>query len=190
MKLILASNNEHKVVEIKSILPAVFRIITLAQAGITDELPETSSTIPGNAMQKARTVYELTGTNCLADDTGLLVPEIGGLPGVDSAFYAGLPRNDHRNMEKLLLALDKSNDRSAYFLCVMALIYNGQEFTFEGRLNGRISRSLAGSNGFGYDPVFIPEHSTKSLAEFTPKEKNSFSHRAIALQKLISFLKT
>ena len=187
--LILATNNSHKVNEIRDLLPPGFDPLTLSQAGISEDLPETTGTIPGNALQKARRVYELTSKACIADDTGLIVPGLDDQPGVDSAFYAGLPRSDARNVAKLLQELKGKASRKAYFLCVIAFVSNGNEYLFEGRLDGTIAEVPEGSNGFGYDPVFIPDGSDKTLASLWPDEKNRISHRAKAVDKLISFLK-
>lgn len=186
--LILATNNSHKVNEIRQILPPGFDPVTLSQAGIDEELPETSGTIPGNASQKARRVYELTSKTCIADDTGLIVPSLDGQPGVDSAYYAGLPRSDERNVSKLLNELQGKPSRDAYFLCVIALVLGREEYFFEGRLNGTIALTPSGNNGFGYDPVFIPAGSDVTLASLSPTEKNKISHRGRALGKLVDFL--
>ncbi len=185
--LVIASNNQHKVSEIRSLLPAGYILKSLTDVNVHDELPETTGTIPGNALQKARKVYELTGKSCIADDSGLIVPALDGRPGVDSAFFAGMPRSDRRNIEKLLSELDGKN-RSAYFICVIALVMEGQEFVFQGELHGAIATAPAGSNGFGYDPVFIPEGDIRTLAEYSPEEKNKISHRAKAIAKLIHHL--
>lgn len=188
-ELILATTNTGKVDEIRTMLPQGFSLLSLKDAGISFDLPETTGTIPGNALQKAQTVYRHTGRNCIADDTGLIVPSLNGAPGVDSAFYAGLPRSDERNMEKLLHELtDRS--REASFLCVIALIFEGEKYLFEGELHGKIGLRPEGANGFGYDPVFIPQNEVRTLAEMNKTEKNQISHRGIAIRKLISFLES
>lgn len=186
--LVLATSNANKMKEIRSIVPDCFNLISLSDAGVFSELPETTGTIPGNAAQKAEEVFRLTGKNSMADDTGLIVPALNGLPGVDSAFFAGLPRSDDRNMQKLLSMLEMEKDRSAYFLCVIALVMDGKTSLFEGRLDGTIALSPSGSNGFGYDPVFIPEGESCTLAMLEPSEKNRISHRKRALQNLTAAL--
>jgi XTP/dITP diphosphohydrolase len=153
-----------------------------------DELPETTGTIPGNALQKARFTFEVTGKNCLADDSGLLVESLDNQPGVDSAFYAGLPRNDQRNIEKLLINLQDKTNRKARFITVLALILDGKEFLFEGEVVGEITHSPSGNLGFGYDPVFVPKGYQHTFAELDPDLKNKISHRANALQKMVDFL--
>jgi XTP/dITP diphosphohydrolase len=186
--LVLATSNANKMKEIRSIVPDCFNLISLSDAGVFSELPETTGTIPGNAAQKAEEVFRLTGKNSMADDTGLIVPALNGMPGVDSAFFAGLPRSDDRNMQKLLSMLEMEKDRSAYFLCVIALVMDGKTSLFEGRLDGTIALSPSGSNGFGYDPVFIPEGESRTLAMLEPSEKNRISHRKRALQNLTAAL--
>lgn len=188
-ELVLATANANKVAEIRAILPPGFVLYSLTESGVHSELPETTGTIAGNALQKALKVYELTGKSCLADDSGLIVPALGGKPGVDSAFFAGLPRSDQRNMEKLLADL-QGKSRSAYFVCVIALVLEGKEFLFQGELHGSIAPVPTGNNGFGYDPVFVPDGYARTLAEFMPEEKNRISHRANALSQLVQFLST
>ncbi|MBK7887581.1 MAG: RdgB/HAM1 family non-canonical purine NTP pyrophosphatase [Bacteroidetes bacterium] len=188
MRLVLATNNPHKVKEIRKILPESFELLDLKQAGVTEELPETSGTIEGNAIQKALRVWELTGMQCVADDSGLEVEVLGGKPGVDSAHFAGLPRNDARNVIFLLDQLEGVQNRRAGFRTVLAYVQNGEVFTFEGTVQGVISNAQRGTGGFGYDPVFVPEGYEKSFAELPAEVKNSISHRANALKLFHDFI--
>jgi XTP/dITP diphosphohydrolase len=187
IELVLATNNIHKLTEIRKTLPLSFNLLTLKDAGVLFELPETSGTIPGNAMQKARVTFESTGKNCLADDSGLLVEVLDNQPGVDSAFYAGLPRNDQRNIEKLLENLIGKTNRKARFITVLALILDGKEYLFEGEIKGEIALSPSGNAGFGYDPVFVPVGYQHTFADMDPDLKNKISHRANAIQKMMDF---
>lgn len=187
--LVIASNNHNKVSEIREMAPIGFVFHSLMDKNITQELPETSGTIPGNATEKAREVWKITGMNCLSDDSGLCVAALNGEPGVDSAFYAGLPRNDQSNYNLLLKKIDGRSDRRAHFLTVMALIIDGKEFLFEGRVEGTISEKPIGNSGFGYDPVFVPNGYDITFAQMSEKEKNAISHRKNALAKVIAFLK-
>lgn len=189
VKLVIASNNIHKVEEIRQIAPEGFRFTTLGEINFIDELPETTGTIPGNALQKAHTLYGKTGLNCIADDSGLLITALNGDPGVDSAMYAGLPKNDEKNISKVLFEMEGVANREAFFITVIALLINEKEFIFEGKIKGQILSSSRGNNGFGYDPIFKPDSSPLSFAEMNSTEKNKFSHRAIAIGKMISFLK-
>lgn len=184
LSLVLATNNPHKVKEIRDILPESFNFLTLSEAGVTAQLPETTGTIPGNALQKARAVRELTGLNCLADDSGLMVEALNGEPGVDSAHFAGLPPNPEANNAKLLNLMMRLKNRKASFITVLALILDGEERLFEGRVKGTIATELRGSEGFGYDPLFIPDGYTLTFAEMQAEEKNRISHRAKALRAL------
>lgn len=188
IRLVLATNNPHKVKEIRKILPESFELLDLKQAGVTEELPETSGTIEGNAIQKALRVWELTGMQCVADDSGLEVEVLGGKPGVDSAHFAGLPRNDGRNIIYLLDQLEGVQNRRAGFRTVLAYVQNGEVFTFEGTVQGVISNAQRGTGGFGYDPVFVPEGYEKSFAELPAEVKNSISHRANALKLFHDFI--
>lgn len=188
MRLVLATVNPGKVLEISSILPLRFVLNTLSEVGVTSPLPETSGTIYGNACQKALTVWELVNCDCIADDSGLEVDALGGKPGVDSAYFAGHPRDDDRNTRYLLDQLEGVENRKAAFVTVIALVLKGELFTFEGRLEGSISHQCKGSHGFGYDPVFIPSGYDRTLAELGSDIKNSISHRASALAKLVAFL--
>jgi XTP/dITP diphosphohydrolase len=188
MKIVFATNNENKVKEISSILPASWEIVSLKTIGLFEDIPETQDTLEGNALQKVRFVKEKTGIDCFADDTGLEVKALNNEPGVYSARYAGNDRNDDRNIEKVLNKLENANDRSARFRTVIALILNGEEHQFEGIVEGRIVNEKRGSNGFGYDPIFEPENTGMTFAEMTMSEKNDCSHRARAFDKMASYL--
>lgn len=191
MKLIFATNNRHKLEEIRFAVGSQLEIISLTEAGIREEIPEPFNTLRENARVKAETIHRLTGgENCFSEDTGLEVDALDGEPGVHSARYAGEPVSYSRNTSKLLKALAGSNKRSARFITVICLIMNNAEYFFEGRCEGRILSSPAGEAGFGYDPIFVPDGSSKSFAEMDAEEKNLFSHRRKAGDLLIRFLKT
>jgi len=187
IRLVLASNNQHKVTEIRNILPKSFNLIDLSSAGLHSDLPETTGTIKGNAIQKAQFVWEKLGVECIADDSGLEVDALCGRPGVDSAHYSGLPISAERNMDLLLAELLECNDTSASFVTILALVRNGEVFLFEGRIYGHITRVARGEAGFGYDPVFVPRGYSQTFAEMDPNIKNEISHRAIALHKLKAY---
>jgi XTP/dITP diphosphohydrolase len=190
VKLIFASNNAHKLEEFRSALGSRLEIISLAEAGIQKEIPEPFETLKENAQVKAQTIYRLSGgIDCFSEDTGLEVDALGGEPGVHSARYAGEPVSALNNIRKLLRAMADSSNRSARFITIICLILKGQEYFFEGRCEGQILRSMSGDDGFGYDPVFSPDGSSKSLAEMNLDEKNIFSHRRKAGDLLIAFLK-
>ncbi len=188
MKLIFATNNAHKLQELRRMAPAEMQIVSLREAGIDAELPETQSTLEGNALQKARAVYALTGCDCVADDTGLEVDALGGAPGVHSARYATDGHDSEANMRKLLREMQGAADRRARFRTVMALIIGGEEYTFEGSVEGTIATAPAGDGGFGYDPLFVPQGWIKTFAQAAPDEKNAISHRGRACQRLAQFL--
>ena len=188
IRLVLATNNRHKINEIRKILPESYELISLQDAGIHEELPETSGTIEGNAIQKAGRVYELTGCECIADDSGLEVDALDGRPGVHSAYFAGEPRNDNRNIVFLLDQMEGVEDRKARFRTVIALVRGDGVHTFEGVVEGTIANRLQGRGGFGYDPVFIPEGFNQTFAELDESVKNTVSHRARALKNLMRFL--
>jgi len=190
MKLVFASNNEHKIAEISKLVPAGFEVVSLESIGCTEDIPETADTLEGNAILKAQYVWERFGLSCFADDTGLEVPVLGNAPGVYSARYAGPQRNATDNMDKLLDELNEINQRDARFRTVIALILDGQMHTFEGIVNGTITREKHGSEGFGYDPIFKPEGFDQTFAEMDMIQKNTMSHRGRAVQKLVEFLKT
>jgi len=188
MELIFATNNAHKAEEVQSIVPTSIKIITLKQAGITVDIPEPYNTLEENAAEKGRKIYSYTGKNCFGEDTGLEVTALLGEPGVYSARYAGENKSSEKNIEKLLLNLKPYEDRSAQFRTIIFLIFNDNEYFFEGICKGNIAFEPKGNQGFGYDPIFVPDDSTKTFAEMTLKEKNSHSHRKKAMTKLVTFL--
>ena len=188
-KLVFATNNAHKLSEIKAILGNDIEILSLADINCHDDIPETADTLEGNALIKARWVYERYGLDCFADDTGLEVAALGGGPGVHTARYAYADRYDPvANTKKLLHELENKTDRRAQFRTVIALIENGEEQLFEGVVEGFIPTEERGTDGFGYDPVFIPEDTGKTFAELGVDVKNQISHRARAVKKLCSYL--
>ena len=187
--LILATNNKHKAEEIRSVTGEQFDILTLNEAGIAIDIPEPHNTIEANASEKSRTIYRLTGKNCFGDDTGLEVHALNGRPGVKSARYAGEQKSFDANMDKLLAELEGVENRGAHFKTVISLMWNGEEHLFEGITKGKIIHEKRGRHGFGYDPVFIPEGSEKTFGEMELTEKNIYSHRRKATDKLIEFLK-
>jgi XTP/dITP diphosphohydrolase len=189
IKLVFATNNEHKLNEIQSMLGSRFHLLSLADIGCSEEIPETSDTLEGNASQKARFIFEKYGYDCFADDTGLEVEALNMAPGVYSARYAGPQRDSSDNMQKLLFELDKINNRGARFRTVISFIMNGSETLFEGIVEGQILREPRGIQGFGYDPVFQPDGFNQSFAEMELNEKNKISHRGRAFTQLINFLK-
>jgi len=188
-KLIFASHNTHKAKEISSILQGLFEVVTLNEIGFTEEIIESGSTLEENAAIKANAVYAATQLNCFADDTGLLVAALDGAPGVHTARYAGPARDAEQNNNKLLLHMKDKENREARFVSIIHLIYEGKSYCFEGVLQGTISADPMGSEGFGYDPIFIPLGFDRTLAQMSLQEKNSLSHRAIAFQKMLEFLK-
>ena len=188
MKIVFATNNQHKVDEIRSVLPENFSIITLAEAGIDIDIPEPHETLQDNAAEKARTIYHLIKTNCFSEDTGLEVYALNNEPGVHSARYAGEQKSFDRNIEKLLTKLKNPGNRQGRFRTVICLILDGDEYFFEGVCEGEITEERRGSQGFGYDPVFKPFGSIKTFAEMSMNEKNLFSHRKKATDKLVAFL--
>jgi XTP/dITP diphosphohydrolase len=190
IKLIFATHNPNKVAEIQSAIGNHVSVISLDQAGILMDIPEPHSTLEANASEKSRRVHELTGWSCFGEDTGLEVDRLQGEPGVKSARYAGEDRNFDRNIDKLLARLGPFQDRRARFRTVISLIWEETEWLFEGICQGRIAAERLGSNGFGYDPVFIPEGSILSFAQMNMQEKNRFSHRKKAADKLVTFLKS
>jgi XTP/dITP diphosphohydrolase len=188
LKLIFATNNQHKVDEIRSVLPGKFEIITLKEAGIDIDIPEPYDTLEENASNKSRTIFEMTGMNCFSEDTGLEVKALHGEPGVKSARYAGIGRSFDANIEKLLFNLAAKPDRSARFRTVISLLIDGKENFFEGICEGKIIEEKRGEQGFGYDPVFIPAGAAKTFGEMSMNEKTGYSHRARATEKLVAFL--
>ncbi len=187
VKLLLATNNAKKVEEIRKILPSGFELLTLKDIGFSEKIPETTNTIIGNSSQKAWFVFNRTGLNCLSDDSGLEIKALEGRPGVDSAHYAGLPPDNVKNIDLVLKELGGVKDRNARFVTVMTLLLEGNEYQFEGEINGVIAINPLGANGFGYDPVFIPQGYESTFAEMEAVEKNQISHRAKALEKLKDF---
>ena len=188
MKIVFATHNAHKVSEVQAVLGSEYQLVTATEAGISEEIPETQPTIEGNALQKARYVYEHIGLNCFADDTGLEVEALNGAPGVYSARYAGEHVSYADNNKLLLKNLAGCQNRKARFRTVIALILDGKEHLFEGRVEGTIATEPHGEGGFGYDPLFIPEGSQLTFAEMSPEAKNGISHRGRAVAKLVAFL--
>jgi len=188
MKLIFATNNQHKVDEIRSFLNEGFEIMTLKESGIEIDIPEPHETLEENASEKSKTIYQLTQTSCFSEDTGLEVVALNGEPGVKSARYAGSGRSFDANIEKLLSNLAGKSDRSARFRAVISLIIEGKETLFEGICNGQITEQKKGEEGFGYDPIFIPLGSGKTFAEMKAEEKIRFSHRTKAAKKMVEYL--
>ncbi len=190
MKLLFATNNAHKLMEVSRLLDDSFTIVTPREVGITEDIPETSPTLEGNALQKARYLYERTGESCFADDTGLEVDALGGEPGVRSARYATDGHDFAANNTLLMSKMEGVEHRSAHFRTVIALILDGVEYLFEGRVDGVIATSESGAEGFGYDPLFIPEGFSKTFAEMSTDHKGAISHRGRAVSKLVEFLKS
>ena len=186
--IIFATNNEHKIKEIQSLVGSDFTIITLEQAGIDIDIPEPHDTLQENAYEKAITIENITKQNCFSEDTGLEIEALNGEPGVKSARYAGGDRNFQANIDKVLEKLNGSTNRKAQFRTVICLLWNKEVFYFEGICKGRIAETMHGGEGFGYDPIFIPEGASKSFAEMTMEEKNKFSHRQKAVTQLFRFL--
>ncbi len=186
--IIFATNNEHKIKEIQSLVGSDFTIITLEQAGIDIDIPEPHDTLQENAYEKAITIENITKQNCFSEDTGLEIEALNGEPGVKSARYAGGDRNFQANIDKVLEKLNGITNRKAQFRTVICLLWNKEVFYFEGICKGRIAETMHGGEGFGYDPIFIPEGASKSFAEMTMEEKNKFSHRQKAVTQLFTFL--
>lgn len=190
MKLIFASQNLNKTQEIAKLLPPDYEIMNLLDLGFEEEIEETATTIEGNSLLKAKFVFEKFGLPCFADDTGLEVEALNGAPGVYSARYAGIPKDDQKNIEKLLSELNAESNRQAQFKTIFTLYTSDEWFQFEGIIKGEITRSPFGNEGFGYDPVFTPVGKEKTFAQMSAQEKNAISHRAIALNKMINHIKT
>ena len=186
--IIFATNNQNKVEEVRAVLGERFNIITLKEAGIDIDIPEPHDTLEANATEKSKTIFAITNKNCFSEDTGLEVEALNCEPGVKSARYAGEGRNFDDNIEKLLANLQSSDNKTARFRTVISLILDGKEYFFEGICTGKIITERKGNNGFGYDPVFVPDESDKTFAEMEMAEKNKFSHRKKAIEKLITFL--
>jgi XTP/dITP diphosphohydrolase len=192
MELCFATNNAHKLEEVSALLGDAFTLKTLNDIGCTDELPETSGTIPGNSRQKADYVWTHFGVSCFADDSGLVVDALGGEPGVDSAFYSGT-RDAAKNMKKLLANLNGKSDRTARFITVFTLVLHGRnagpvEHQFEGAIEGQLLAEPRGMGGFGYDPVFQPNGYEQTFAEMSMAEKGKISHRSRAMAKMVAYL--
>ncbi len=190
MKFIFATNNKYKIEEIRSVVKDKFEIITLKEAGIDIDIPEPHSTIEKNAGEKSKTIYQLTKINCISEDTCLEVKALNNEPGVKSARYAGNDKSFDKNIEKLLSKLENISNRKARFRTVISLIIHGKENLFEGICEGKIIDRKRGSYGFGYDPVFIPDGASLTFAEMEMEEKNKYSHRKKATDKLLAFLET
>ncbi len=188
MKLVFASNNKNKILEIQSMLPPSIQLLSLEDIGCHEEIPETADTIEGNAQLKANYVTENYGYDCFADDTGLEVDTLNGAPGVYSARYAGEQKNADDNMDKLLQELSGKQNRKANFKTIIALNWKGSQHLFTGIVNGEIVHQKSGNLGFGYDPLFKPEGYDITFAELASAEKNRISHRALAVKQLITFL--
>ncbi len=188
MQLVFASNNKNKIKEIQALIPNTIKIISLEDIGCAEDIPETAETIEGNAIMKANYVTEKYGYNCFADDTGLEVEVLNGAPGVYSARYAGEQKDANDNMDKLLSELKGKTNRNANFKTVICLNLNSTQQLFTGIINGKIIDKKIGTNGFGYDPIFIAEGHDKTFAELTLEEKAHISHRGIAVQQLIRYL--
>jgi XTP/dITP diphosphohydrolase len=188
-QLIFASGNRHKAEEIEAALPTGFRIMIMKEAGITEDIPEPFDTLEENSKHKADFLYNRLQQDCFAEDTGLEVEALNGEPGVKSARYAGEGRDFDANIDKLLTNLQGSTNRRARFRTIFSLIRNGELFQFEGICNGTILENRAGTGGFGYDPVFLPDGSDKAFGEMTMEEKNKYSHRKKGLDLMIQFLK-
>lgn len=189
-EFVFATNNAHKLSEIRQITSADIHIISLNDIGFHEEIPETSDTISGNALQKAWYFHDRYNKNCFADDTGLEVDFLDGAPGVYSARYAGEACSFSDNVEKLLKEMGQTENRKARFVTVIALLFEGKPYLFEGVINGSITTSPKGEGGFGYDPVFLPDGYQQTFAEMQASVKNSISHRGLATKKLVEFLKT
>lgn len=188
MKLVFATNNDHKLHEIRDVLKGNFELLSLKDINLVQEIPENEPTLEGNAMFKAKFINEICGLNIFADDTGLEIEALNGAPGVHSARFAGEDKDFEANIDKVLFLLKDVSNRKARFRTVIALIINGKEFLFEGIINGMIIQERTGTGGFGYDSVFVPNGSDLTFAEMSLEAKNRISHRAVAFRKLIDFL--
>jgi len=189
MKLCFATNNAHKLEEVQALLGDSFTLTTLKEIGCTEEIPETHDTIPENSYEKAEFVWNNYAVNCFADDSGLEVEALNGEPGVHSAYYAGPQRNAEDNMNLLLQKLAGQENLNARFVAVITLMLDGKYYQFDGEIKGKISMEKRGTNGFGYNPVFVPEGHNRTFAEMSMQEKGELSHRARAFAKLEQFLK-
>jgi len=188
MKIVFATNNPNKLKEIQALMPTGIEILSLKDIGCTEDIPETGSTLEANAFQKANYLKDHYGYDCFADDTGLEVEALNGAPGVYSARYAGPERSAEANMAKILSQLKGNNNRKAQFRTAIALILNSKKHLFEGKVEGLISEAKKGEEGFGYDPIFVPENETRSFAQMSMEEKGTISHRGRAVRKLVEYL--
>tara|TARA_B100000405_G_C16583385_1_gene374059 strand:+ start:181 stop:777 length:597 start_codon:yes stop_codon:yes gene_type:complete len=189
MKIVFATNNPNKLKEIQSLIPKEIEIISLNEIGCNEDIPETGDTLEANAFQKAHYIKDNFNYDCFADDTGLEIDELNGDPGVYSARYAGPERNANANMNKVLNELKGKKNRKAKFRTAIALTLNNEKHLFEGEINGYISDVKQGNEGFGYDPIFIPENDIRSFAQMSMQEKGAISHRGRAVKKLVAYLK-
>ena len=189
MNLIFATHNSHKTDEIRKIVGDLCTVLNLHDIGCAEEIPETSDSLQGNALQKAQYVNDKYGLDCFADDTGLEIDALEGKPGVYSARYAGEHCSFQDNINKVLSEMEGIENRRAAFTTVIALLYDGEKYFFEGRIDGEITKKQSGTEGFGYDPIFKPNGYNQTFAALGEDEKNRISHRAIAMQKLLTFLK-
>jgi len=188
-KLVFATNNDHKLRELKEILSSEFELLSLSDIGCDDDIPETGTTLEANAAQKSFYIWDKYGIDCFADDTGLEIEALGNEPGVYSARYAGEGRNASDNMVKVLEKMGNETNRNARFRCVISLIIGGKEKQFEGIVEGKILTEKHGEAGFGYDPIFMPDGFNQSFAEMSADDKNRISHRGRAVMKLVDYLK-
>lgn len=189
MELIIASQNQNKLVEFKKILGDKINLFSLSDIGLNQEIPENEKTIKKNAMFKAKFVNIQTGKNVFADDTGLEIDSLNGEPGVYSARYSGVERNPDKNIELVLTKLKNKTNRNSRFKTIISLIIDGKSVNFEGVVEGKITEEKRGSNGFGYDPIFQPNGYSSTFGEMSLKEKNKISHRSIAINKMVQYLK-
>lgn len=188
-KLVFATNNAHKLAEVRAILEPAISIVSLADLNCNEDIPETADTLDGNALLKAKYIHDKFGLDCFADDTGLEVDALNGEPGVYSARYAGEEHDAQRNMAKVLSLLGNNPNRKARFRTVIALIQDGKTMYFEGKIEGHITRQPRGDSGFGYDPIFVADDYLVTFAQLSADEKNQISHRALAVQKLVDYLR-
>lgn len=190
MKIVFATSNQNKAIEVQKVLPDSVQILTLNDLNLDEDIPETANTFAGNAVQKAEYIVNKFGIDCFADDSGLEIDALNGEPGVFSARYAGDTRNDDKNTELVLSKMKGITNRAACFKTVIALHLNSKLYLFEGTVKGRIRYEKTGTDGFGYDPIFEPENSNKTFAEMSIEEKNKLSHRAKAVEEMIRFMKS
>ncbi|WP_206022494.1 RdgB/HAM1 family non-canonical purine NTP pyrophosphatase [Pseudoflavitalea sp. G-6-1-2] len=188
IRIVFATNNANKVTEMQAAIGSSLDVISLREAGIDIDIPEPHDTLEANASEKSRTIHQLTGENCFSEDTGLEIDALNGEPGVKSARYAGEDKAFGKNIDKVLSKMGDTTHRSARFRTVISLIWNKQEYLFEGVCEGRILTERQGEGGFGYDPIFVPDNSNRSFAEMNIAEKNQYSHRRKAADKLVLFL--